>query len=302
MLSLHRVIIKLCIIYIKLIKLKRLINNMSQANDQKKHAIELNLSIISQISEICKPLDQFNITCFGMVRIFNSGKWLVTGNHQAWVANFIEKIQSNHNYLKTIEKEIFNNPQYIMYGHTQKDLEIESYREMHSFNLWNGLNIYNNHHDFIEYYYILSKPEIQQMNNFYINNLETLKKYTVYFKSKLADLIDLNDEQILFSVDKVIDIESIICKEVNDHIKKFIKEITLDKYILNLKSNKITLTSRQFECVLNFIEGLSMKEIGKKLNISHRTVEYYINIAKSKMGIRYKNELKYILKNIDTLY
>ena len=194
--------------------------------NQPKSAIEFNLSILPQISEICEPLNNINITCFGMVRIFNDGKWLVIGNHQEWITNFIEKIQKNPNYIQTIEDELACRSKYVMYGNSQKDLEIESYREMHSYNLWNGLNIYNIQPNFIEYYYILSKPEIEQMNNFYLNNLETLEKFTKYFKYKITDLINLNTEKSFINIDKIINTENVIHRE-NNKIKKFLKEISL---------------------------------------------------------------------------
>ena len=52
-----------------------------------------------------------------------------------------------------------------------------------------------------------------------------------------------------------------------------------------------TLSSRQSECLYYLIMGMSAKQIGEKMSISKRTVEYHITIIKNKLHCRSKSSL-----------
>jgi LuxR family quorum-sensing system transcriptional regulator SolR len=51
------------------------------------------------------------------------------------------------------------------------------------------------------------------------------------------------------------------------------------------------LTRRELECFFCLLMGRTFKEIGKQLNISARTVEYYSNSLKLKLKCFRKSEL-----------
>lgn len=55
--------------------------------------------------------------------------------------------------------------------------------------------------------------------------------------------------------------------------------------------NNIYLSSREYQCVQLLKQGYTAKKIGKLLNLSHRTVEHYLENVKNKIGVSSKNEL-----------
>lgn len=63
------------------------------------------------------------------------------------------------------------------------------------------------------------------------------------------------------------------------------------KIILKKNLRQPSLPKRQLEVIQLLCEGLSAKQIAFKMKISVRTVEYYIEIIKSKMGCQNKTEL-----------
>jgi DNA-binding CsgD family transcriptional regulator len=68
-------------------------------------------------------------------------------------------------------------------------------------------------------------------------------------------------------------------------INDCIKEVTELAYQLNLSSTrKVLITKREAEVALYFCQGLSMKEIGLRLNLSHRTIESNLYRIKLKLG------------------
>jgi len=54
----------------------------------------------------------------------------------------------------------------------------------------------------------------------------------------------------------------------------------------------VELTCREQECLFYFFKGFTTKEIAKKLDISHRTVEDYLASVRRKYGCSNKFELR----------
>ncbi|STX51710.1 transcriptional regulator LuxR [Legionella busanensis] len=58
-----------------------------------------------------------------------------------------------------------------------------------------------------------------------------------------------------------------------------------------LETNLQTIYGQQKKCLKYVIQGLSAKEIAKKMDLSHRTIEYYLQILRRKLACRNKAEL-----------
>ena len=61
------------------------------------------------------------------------------------------------------------------------------------------------------------------------------------------------------------------------------------------------LTQREADCVNCLVKGLSAKETGKVLGLSHRTVEVYYEKIKAKLGCRRKVKIVSLLYSADVL-
>ncbi|WP_419418932.1 helix-turn-helix transcriptional regulator [Legionella sp. D16C41] len=57
------------------------------------------------------------------------------------------------------------------------------------------------------------------------------------------------------------------------------------------KTVKIKLTPREVQCLQLYMKGYSLKYIANILNLSHRTIEYYLENIKSKFGVKKRSEL-----------
>lgn len=57
------------------------------------------------------------------------------------------------------------------------------------------------------------------------------------------------------------------------------------------KSINNYLTPRELECMKLFCQGISAKQVGKKLGLSYRTVEFYLNNLKKKLNCHTRFEL-----------
>lgn len=69
----------------------------------------------------------------------------------------------------------------------------------------------------------------------------------------------------------------------------------LVRYYLN-KRHTIYLSQREAECVVLFLEDYDDAKTAKVLGISERTVEYYVQKIKEKLGCHHKRQITPIIK------
>ena len=80
---------------------------------------------------------------------------------------------------------------------------------------------------------------------------------------------------------------------------------TLAAYGLGSKYGSAYFTKREAECMVLLLKGKTINSVASMLNLSPRTVEYYIKNMKSKLGCRTKFELidlvyaSEFMKNVD---
>ncbi len=62
--------------------------------------------------------------------------------------------------------------------------------------------------------------------------------------------------------------------------------------IYNVTSdNELQISTRQFDCLFHLVQGMTVKEIGRTLNISPRTVEEHLNIIKKRLDCPSRSSL-----------
>jgi PAS domain S-box-containing protein len=72
---------------------------------------------------------------------------------------------------------------------------------------------------------------------------------------------------------------------------KFSKNSSDDLKIFQEFYRQFNFARRESECVYYMVRGMTAKQIGRKTNLSYRTVEFYLNNAKLKLGCRTKQAL-----------
>lgn len=60
---------------------------------------------------------------------------------------------------------------------------------------------------------------------------------------------------------------------------------------VRFKGKEIYFTEREAETIQQVLQGLTLRQVAKNFGLSHRTVEYYFNGVKKKLGFRKKKEL-----------
>jgi DNA-binding CsgD family transcriptional regulator len=226
----------------------------------------------ADIGAIMQPvLQKHGMTYFNYFKHYTNGKVIACFTHHDLAEHFFR-----NDHLKqalAAPKEYLAKPvnYYIWLLKDWGDVLLDS---AVYFNVFNGITIAKVNADSVEYFGFGSTLDNTAIiNNFYLNNLDLLETYCDYFKTGAARLINR-------------------CESNN---------IILDTSNFNYSEGAFNtqLSERQIDCGMLLLKGISYKDIGKKLNLSVRTVETHVESMKIKLSCNNKTEL--VVKLIEML-
>ncbi len=157
---------------------------------------------------------------------------------------------------------------FYMWDHVRHDNYSLSIREHNArrHNIAHGLTIIQKGEEHCDFFSFVTTPGNDQINNFYLNNKALLEDFVVSFYLEMAPTIEF----------------------LTQH------KIYIPGNVSTTSIPMLSLSPRQLDCALLMTDGLTAKEIGKALALSHRTVEEYIDVLKLKFEA--KNRLHLIAK------
>lgn len=253
------------------ILLERYLIMINKKSNQKQ--IVLN-NFTSDLINICDTL--FNsgpIKYFNYARYYNNGSIYCISTMPNWYEYYI----SNPKFVMTATNTVMSADKIILWNtHFQDILAVARtnfcleqpiviikdcnsfYREIYCFACKHDLSKKKNTNSLIEYYF---------------NNIDKLKGFIFYFNN--------NGKHLHHVIDKAMkeDAEKNLLENKNTKISGIIS------------FNKNRLTIRETDCYLHLLRGLNIKEIGKALNISARTVETHLLSIKNKLNCYSRSSL-----------
>lgn len=234
--------------------------------------------IEKQFFKICDCLQYIKINTLFFIRVFENNNAIVLSNknkftneHKTIITHmtgiFLKKMTFGHQYLKIWTKKIYN-----FFLLIDADKKIKS-----------GFTVGFCSNKYIDFFCFGTEMLDFEMKNFFLNYVDLIYRFILYFKSKLSINLDVNS------------LSSFIYHKKN--FKEFLK-ITENKitktnnnYITNIFNKKILLTQKEVDYLILLSNGHSLKNIAKLKNKSIRTVESAINRIKEKSGYNKKSEL-----------
>lgn len=242
---------------------------------------EFNRKIIFLISKICQPLQiNFDFNLITYRRFYNDGKMLYLFNHQEWMKFVLEK--EFWVTTKFQEKIKFINKSASIHSiWDEKYLEKDKiYKALFEYNIWNGISIYKKFEHFIEAFAFATTKENTSILNFYIENMEMIEHFILYFREQISSIIRKIDPHILIP----FEISPLISeKKTISGIGSFFESTPLNRVTLNINGFDCSLSRREMECLIPTIKGKTSKEIARMLSLSPRSVEKYIDNIKMKL-------------------
>lgn len=239
----------------------------------------ISLTLNREINSICNDLfKNTQISYFIYARFFEDGLHFCLPSNADWHKNFWDKDYQRKSHIRL--KEGYN------LWHAHDDFSSANYEAKNLFDIDNKFEIVEKGSGYYDIFGFGSAAGNEKINNFYINNLGFLKRFSCYFKSEARSLIKKCEleENLLF-----------IEKSNSSHNDQrsdlsFLKN-RIRRYLITHEKGQAYLSNREIEAVVFYVKGRTASETGVCLGIAEKTVEHYIASAKEKLGCKTKADL-----------
>lgn len=252
----------------------------------------------NEINDICEPLfNSTEIDYFLYTKIYLDGtrifltthndflKWSYGNKH--FVSKQINSIQTGIHLTKDL-------PKFIPSSESSKinTQIIGAYNYFNINFIENGIDlIFKNCSEFYEVFEFASSINNRSLVDFYMNNLDILNHFALYFKDRAKKLIKIADKNKPGSKNNLRLSSKILDKNINRPRKNFYQATRIKSIPITSYNCDIYLSSREIECLAYLILGYSAKETAKIVSISPKTVEFYIDSSKQKLCCHSTSEL-----------
>jgi DNA-binding CsgD family transcriptional regulator len=254
-------------------------------------ACEYSLSLTEKIEELTKDLfSALGLTTFGYKRVFDDGRYIFTSTNPHWLSYHYKNIHDHGIFFKeAMDKTPLNSFYKVLWPKDPKDHFLKS---LNDFGMWNGLNFYKRREDSIELWTFSTEAEKHQDPADYLNTIECLERFILYFNSSFDRIIDYKNSATLATFQEWTPIK-LPEKDPSqvDPIEAFIQSLKPECLTIKTGAIDCCFTKQESTCIHLLCQGKSAKEIGLDLNLSYRTIEFYLANIRKKSGIHKKSEL-----------
>lgn len=246
-----------------------------------------------KLKNICAPLSQtFGLDSFWYFTLTDQGEYSYISNcPDLAVSFFSNSLYVGHPFFK--HTSLLQSGVFLADKTTDNDYLLTQ-AKFEFTQLFVAINVGNGK---VQNYGFATTQNLPDLSNCFINNLYLFRKFIHYFHQEAEDQIR---QMKNYSVDMVAACKeafykptqyfNTITSKVNTH--EFHKKIDPKQY-----QELHSLSMREKECLRWFLKGMSAVQIGKKIHLSNRTVEFYLENIKNKLACNTKQELFEILLN-----
>lgn len=241
------------------------------------------LDSADDVNQICMPLAKIGITYFSFVRSFKDGSHIRLSNNAAWTKHYYSR-----GFYNVVLKQVPDADGNILWS------SIDRYPLFHDasefFNVDNGTVLVLTIDDVVERYFFGSTRDNKQVNYIYLNKLDILKRFILYFKEVGAPLINKASRS------KIILPKQEVCKHDeefynNGLLQEFLDDIKIEKISIRVKGEDVYISNSEAK-ILSLIKcGYTAKEISTKIGLKPKTIEIYRDKLKDKLNQYTKGNL-----------
>lgn len=238
-------------------------------------------STAPELNAICDPLFKLNLKVFAYFRFFNDGRYLYLCNDLNWVRFCLQNIHSNEG--TSLGQEIGHVPEdnyHCFLWPTKKTDYLMS--ALYDFNIWNGLSIFKQREDSIELWGFAADRQTENMQSFYIENIDLLKDFTASFNLNAAEIITPVSSNLAIYKDFKPQIQ--LDEYDRSKINEFIKATPITKRPIITPKGEVFLSTKELQCLNLLVSGKTAKQIALDITLSSRTVEKHLENIKHKIG------------------
>lgn len=253
-----------------------------------KSALEHNISAASTLLDIISPLKEIGVNDFGYAKFYPDGTYIDLFSNIEWQKVYYQYfdcasiIQEDLEYLSRTGGSV------ILWGNSEVERKSAIMDESYKLDIWHGLRIYEYSTQSIEVWHFATTRENEQINNFYVNNINLFKKFIMYFDDKAKFLVEVSEK---FKARLEEDLFSSLKSQPT--VLTFPWEKTIKKHKINIgeEGETVFLSKREAECISYAYHHKTVKEIAREINLSPRTVEGYFSNIRRKTKCYNKKDL-----------
>lgn len=259
------------------------------------------LTSVSEVSQICVPLRKYGITAFSHTRVYDDSSFIDISDNAEMIECFYYKTDIYKYYEPDVNPAQLNT-EFFLCSSLQDNKAVQVCRE--DLNIDNVIVLSEKVDDAYHLWNFGTTRGNDQIVNFYINNLDILKSFVLYFKDKARKII------------KNFEKEKIIRENIGNSFMNKIKNkdcahmntifSNLKRYHLGGKFHDSYLTPTEFQILCFSMVGKSSEEISIILGSKKRTIEKHMENIKLKFSCSNKSSIvkkvfqeTYLEKSID---
>jgi DNA-binding CsgD family transcriptional regulator len=247
-----------------------------------KNHFSLNASL--DVKLICQPLENYHVSFFAYIRCYDDGSVVALMNNQDIYYHHFQKEYMIAPYIpNTRLKEKF----YYLALPTNHDKKFDqAYHDYeNTYKIFHPMYMFERYVGYIDLFFFALSQSIPEMINTYLNNMDAFESFKIYFKNKANNIFKKADKnRILLPKHMRLNFTGLA---PNDDITKnlnLLKDRTRSiNQLLQLHFNT-QLTTRELQSLCYLLKGRTATETAQALNISPKTVEYYIDSVKLKLN------------------
>jgi DNA-binding CsgD family transcriptional regulator len=235
-----------------------------------------------EVNEICQPMFKaYGLNYFHYSRLYPDGSAIYLDSDRLWTEHFCR--QEHPLAVSYMPEGGFilnenNTPPIIL-----SDAKI--FKHDHYFSICQYKKNYQ------EYTCLATESENLNIYHFYLHQQDALHQFLLYFKEKAHHLIEQAEKQRIIFTQTQLNLADYQQAKTDDNPIQFRPK----NYWISGNHGPVKISQREMRCIEPYIKGFSAKQIGRHLNLSHRTVETHIEHVKTKLGVSTRFELRALI-------
>lgn len=260
----------------------------------EEHLQDYSSKYSTLIRKATKPLrDRLGVCGFAYHLIDSQGKYALLGDRPDWLEQYIQaKLYVEDPYLR--HPDVYRSGLCLV-EHNGTDAfkeKMNNFRDK-TLNMDIDVVLIQKSKDYVEFFRFESSHKLGSLQKAYLNHPELLKSFAPYFKQQLSKIITKmhHESNTLLNLHG----DNFYCREI---ISPELELDTREAFLKDIDNTIPYLTKREKDCIRLLLEGKTAKETASILTLSQRTVEFYFENIKDKLGCYYKHEILNIARRL----
>jgi len=243
---------------------------------------ELLNSHSQQVKDITLPLQKMGITLFSHTRVYKDNSFIDISDRADMLDYFYYQTDMYKYYFPDVNPWMFKE-KFFLCNTMENNPSIKALKD--DLKIDNIITLIEQYDTHCELFHFGTTPHNHKIINLYLNNIDVLKAFTLFFKDKAQSLIHESEQH---RIKRPVDVNEFfnLNSPPNEKMDKneFYRNLSMKEVQFKYHGQLIKFTLREIQILKWAILGKSSSEISIILNISRRTSENHLNNIKHKLG------------------